>query len=440
MLVSCLGVVLVSAPAASAAGCDRVASPAGSDSEAGSETAPFRSAQKLVDSLAAGQTGCLRAGNYTENVKIARGGSASAPVVLSSWPGEQATVVGRLWVAKGANHVTVEHLYLDGRNASRLPSPTINAANTTFRHNDVTNQHTGICFSLGASSVGNDPIWGRATDTLIEDNRIHDCGRLPATNQDHGVYIEASDRVVIRDNWIYDNADRGVQLFPDAQNTTIANNVIDNNGEGVNIGGDGGLASSNNTIENNLITNSTIRANVETWWGDDSPVGSGNVVRGNCLASGKGGQVASERGLSATDNLVAHPDYSAAAQGDYRVPAGSPCSNRVDGQLVPGPAGSPARPHPVRHTRRIVGLRVRARGNRAMLVGKVLGVGRRGRVTILIRRDRAWRRVARARTRSGGRFVARTRIHRVSRRRHLRLRVVVRPIGRARTARVAVSR
>lgn len=432
--------MLVSAPAAVAAGCDRVASPSGSDAAAGSEAAPFRSAQKLVDSLTAGQSGCLRAGSYTQNVKIARGGSAGAPLVLRNWPGEHATLVGRLWVAKGANHVTVEHLYLNGRNAGQLPSPTINAANTTFRHNDVTNRHTGICFSLGASSVGNDPIWGRATDTVIEHNRIHDCGRLPATNQDHGIYIEASDRVVIRHNWIHDNADRGVQLFPDAQNTNVTNNVIDNNGEGVNIGGDGGLASSNNTIANNLITNSTIRANVETWWGD-SPVGHGNVVRGNCLANGKGGELDGVgHGFSANRNLEARPAYAARGRGDYRVAAGSPCANRVDEELLPGPGGSSARARAARPHRRIVDLRVRALGNRALVLGKVLGVGRRGRVKILVRRGDAWRRVARTRTRSDGRFVVRTRMRQVSRLRSVRLRVVVRPIGRARTARVSVSR
>ena len=31
------------------------------------------------------------------------------------------------------------------------------------------------------------------------------------------------------DNWIYDNADQGVQMFPDSQ-CAIARNVIDGNG------------------------------------------------------------------------------------------------------------------------------------------------------------------------------------------------------------------
>ena len=56
---------------------------------------------------------------------------------------------------------------------------------------------------------------------------------LPANNHEHGIYVEASDGAQIVDNWIYDNADRGVQLFPDAQGTYVARNVIDRNGQGV---------------------------------------------------------------------------------------------------------------------------------------------------------------------------------------------------------------
>src|SRR5579883_2011471 len=41
--------------------CDRFASPAGSDGDgAGSIASPYRTAQKLADSLAPGQVGCLR--------------------------------------------------------------------------------------------------------------------------------------------------------------------------------------------------------------------------------------------------------------------------------------------------------------------------------------------------------------------------------------------
>ncbi len=54
---------------------------------------------------------------------------------------------------------------------------------------------------------------------MIKDNKIHDCGRLPRTNREHGIYLGKSRRATIRGNWLWNNADRGVQLYPDAQRT-----------------------------------------------------------------------------------------------------------------------------------------------------------------------------------------------------------------------------
>src|SRR4051794_12114924 len=79
-------------------GCTRVAAPGGSDSAAGTEAAPFATAQRLVDSLAPGDVGCLRQGTYAENVTVNRGGSSDgARVVLRSYTGERAKISGRLY-------------------------------------------------------------------------------------------------------------------------------------------------------------------------------------------------------------------------------------------------------------------------------------------------------------------------------------------------------
>ena len=95
----------------------------------------------------------------------------------------------------------------------------------------MTNGHTAICFALG------NPRFGVARDVTIQRNRIHDCGRLPATNLDQGVYVAVARGTRIVGNWIYENADQGVQLYPDARGTYVAGNVIDGNGEGIIFGG-----------------------------------------------------------------------------------------------------------------------------------------------------------------------------------------------------------
>ena len=329
--------VVADSPAATS--CDKVASPSGSDSAAGSAASPYRTAQKLVDSLQPGQTGCLRAGLYTQNVTISRGGSTGSPVTLSSYPGERATVRGRMRVQDSANNVTVESLDLDGRQTNdTLPSPSVYGNDVVFRDNDVTNYHTGICFLLGSND------YGRAVRVTIAQNRIHDCGVLPAENHHHGIYIEHADNTHVIDNWIYDNADRGVQMFPDSQNGYIARNVIDGNGQGVIFS----RVSANNVVEHNVISNSVLRWNIE----DYELSGGGNVARRNCVWTTVTGSYAREGGVkvnpdfTASQNLIADPQFANRAAKDFRVSASSPCAALLAGSGTPPPPVTGPAPGP----------------------------------------------------------------------------------------------
>jgi hypothetical protein len=309
--------------------CDRVASPLGNNHNRGSAEAPYRTAQHLADSLRRGQTGCLKGGLFVlhNQVRVKHPG-----ITLTSYPGRRATLRGRLWIVKRANNVTISNLVLDGRGSFNR-GPTVDAVNTTFDHVDITNHHTDICLILGSHQG-----YGRAVHTVIENSRIHDCGKLPATNQNHGIYAAAADRTVIRNNWIYDNADRGIQLYPDAQGSRIYGNVIDANGEGIVISGDGDHASSNNLIEHNLISNSRIRWNVESNW-PGGLVGTGNVVRDNCLWPSNaesfynqlGGVIAPDdgtAGFTALGNAIVNPRFQDEGAGDLQFQDSIRCLGR----------------------------------------------------------------------------------------------------------------
>jgi parallel beta-helix repeat protein len=311
--------------------CAKVASTAGSDSAAGTAAAPYRTVGKLVASLGAGQVGCLRAGTFREDLAI-----AGSNITLTSYAGERATLVGRLWIKQGANGVTISALDIDGTNAGALPSPTVNGNDAQFLGVDVTNHHTEICFVIGSS-------WGRAQRTVIKGSRIHDCGKLPSQNQDHGIYVSEADDTQIIDNVIYANADRGIQLYPDAQGTVIRGNIIDGNGEGIIFSGAGSTAASGSIVEGNVLSNATIRTNVESWYPAGTPAGSNNVVRGNCLWQGAGGtQNMSSGGFTMTSNKVVDPQYVNRAAGDFRLKSGSACATYLSASRAPaGLTGQP---------------------------------------------------------------------------------------------------
>src|SRR5262249_17940258 len=150
------------------------------------------------------------------------------------------------------------NLRLDGINPARSPSPTVLGDRAVFRNDDVTNENTDICFILGSLTRG-----FASEGTVIDGNRIHNCGKLPSQNRDHGLYLEFARDTQITRNEIYDNADRGIQLYPDADGTLIDGNLIVGNGEGIIFSGDGTLTSDDNIVRNNVIANSRDRYNVE---------------------------------------------------------------------------------------------------------------------------------------------------------------------------------
>jgi parallel beta-helix repeat protein len=326
--------------------CDRYAAVDGADEAKGTESEPFLNVQKLLDSLGPGETGCLRAGTYDvpEGVQIANGGTVGRRVVLRSAPNERATIKGRIWVKEGADYVTVRDLYLNGANSlgrleppEGLPSPTVNGDHTEWINNDITNHHTGICFDLGSAK------WGIATGTVLEQNRIHDCGQLPPTNHHHGIYVHAARATKIIGNLIYDNADRGIQLYPDAQGTLIRGNIIDGNGEGIIFSGRGAVASSHTIVERNVIANSKERWNVESSWDQTTKIGQRNFVHDNCVwatnsddyYNQNGGINPKEVGFDAANNLVAHPMYVNRRVKDFELLGSSPCRAILGDRALP---------------------------------------------------------------------------------------------------------
>jgi parallel beta-helix repeat protein len=302
--------------------CDKVVAPGGSDSNPGTLAAPYQTAQKLANSLSAGQTGCLRGGTYADPADGNRvilfnlkSGTASAPITVTSYPGETATLCGYIETRPASSYITVSHVLIDG-SCSTQQKVQVFSDNFTLKYSEVDGHQAGTgssCVFLG------DSTFGVAHNALIDHNRLHDC----ATNAyGHGIYDDNTVGAVITNNVIYDNGGFGIQLYPNSQGTLFANNVVDGSKT------EAGLlfagTSDNNTVRDNIFSfNATY--GVDASWGNS--VGTGNVASHNCFYGNVSGAIGSTTGWADQgSNVLASPLYADPANDNYTLQPSSPCA------------------------------------------------------------------------------------------------------------------
>jgi hypothetical protein len=306
--------------------CDRYANAdTGSDAGPGTQASPFRSVQKLVDSLSvdatgANDTGCLH-GVFHELVDVTKPGASGHPVALTSYPGERARLDGRITV--DASFVRIEALAIDGLGAPGHPVQLF-AAQDELANNDISNAGNATCVDVGGLGAA------RATGAVVEGNAIHNCG-TPGHNDEVGIDAGWATGARIAQNYVYANPARGIQLYPDAQGVEMLNNVVDGNRTGIQFAGDTSHASSNNQARLNIVTNNTDTNtgdyNIAHNW--EGPSGTGNLVDGNCL-DGPGGGIQPGQADVGPNNVTADPGYADRTHppGGLALVAGTPCSGK----------------------------------------------------------------------------------------------------------------
>ena len=344
---------------ATAASCAKWASNSGSDgSPTGSQSAPYETLGKLVRSLAAGQTGCVPAGQTYYATMDGRGviqttqGTATQPVTITSGPGTPRAKISAPIDAQPATHdlVLTGMDFVGAKNQDGTPFQTkgnflnIRGDRISIVNNDIADARN-ICIGAGKAHATDPNVNDQAADLRIMGNTIHECGMdpsVPWTNTDsgvHGVYLENTLRAKVTENVFYRSRWRGLQLWPRNDSATIAYNVFDENATHVNIGSslgpeyNGTFKAERTTVRDNIFTGRVTTffpSKNESQVFGNFPPGSpsyGNLVTSNCFAPGD--TATAGYGFTATSNTTAQALFVNRAMRDYRLQASSPC--RGDG-------------------------------------------------------------------------------------------------------------
>jgi len=201
----------------------------GSDSNPGTQAAPFKTLAKGSRALAAGDTLFIRGGTYNEPMIdgsggfVFRNGTPGAMTRYASYPGEQATIIGPpgvfvVYFSKKAQYIELSGLIIDGTNASSYAIRLDGDFNTTHA--------TGIRIMSNEIKNGRMGISGGG-DCQIIGNNIHNM-------INYGMYVYFNNGL-IENNLIHDNDGPGINLFKQeypVNGWVIRNNTLYGNGGG----------------------------------------------------------------------------------------------------------------------------------------------------------------------------------------------------------------
>ncbi len=321
----------------------------GSDSNAGTEAAPFRTIAQGSRALAPGDTLFIRQGTYAEAMihrsggfTFQRGTSMNAMTRYAAYPGEEGKVVIQppsgnfVMLFGGTAYVEVSGLVLDGANTSGGAVVILRAHDhhNRFLRNEIRNGRQGISGGGEHEIIGNEihhmtgyGIYTDGDNGLVEGNIFHDLGgyAIHLFQQNHTV-----NNWVIRNNTFFGNGKgflwsktgemrkTSAVLISRGRNNQFYNNLIYNNHAGIFVG----YGASDTLVANNTIYGS-----------DDYGIlvssehsGSLNARIINNIVWGNRGEQILNTGTNTTlqANFTSDPWVVNAEGGDFHLRAGSP--------------------------------------------------------------------------------------------------------------------
>jgi Right handed beta helix region/Peptide methionine sulfoxide reductase len=245
-----------------AVGTDRYVSPSGSDSNSGTQSAPFRTIQKAVSVAAAGDTIIVRPGAYSAATISGKSGTVSAPITLKAeFPATAVSAESRSTLTGGGSGYGIyisgalTYWIIDGFEVSNFRGGLYldTGPNSVIIRNNIFRSNTGV----GVSCWKCDAI-------TIEQNQFLDPGpSYPTLNDaimDYGVnfYHSTGNRIV--NNYFFGKFNHDISLKNNVFDTLIAYNTFEGCmyqcielGQEPDNTSEGDLTSARATVEYNLF-------------------------------------------------------------------------------------------------------------------------------------------------------------------------------------------
>ena len=195
-------------------------SPAGSDSNPGTASAPFKTFAKANSLLTAGSTLNIYAGTYTEQLKISKSGTSSAWITVKPLGG---TVVidmrnaATFGLSLAASYVTVSSLEI--RNSGDI------CVNIVGSNLTVDGLVVHECASHGINANNSSQV--KILNSRVYRTVLSNASRSVSSGWGSGIKVRVSDNVLVQGNIVYNNYGEGMGTR--GTNVTIrANTVYDN--------------------------------------------------------------------------------------------------------------------------------------------------------------------------------------------------------------------
>ncbi|MGB3614149.1 MAG: right-handed parallel beta-helix repeat-containing protein, partial [Elainellaceae cyanobacterium] len=203
----------------------------GNNSNKGSQSSPFKTIQQAIDRASAGDTIYVREGSYDSVDITGKKGTASKPITLAAYPGDEGSVsisTGSYSSGKGINIENSSHIKIKGFDVKKSLFGIFGT-----RSNGITVENN-LVRDIGQEAVH---FRGDSRDIEIIDNKISGTGKRGGnySRWSEGIYLgagkpsypgEGAHNILVKGNEISDTRAEAIDIKPSVSNVIVEDNLI----------------------------------------------------------------------------------------------------------------------------------------------------------------------------------------------------------------------